>query len=295
MQSKEVKFPFFIIVDDGGFMEAIPDRASQVGLGVYETILDLAREYDLCLPICVTTQWLDPEGRGRKLPYAAELIALFRENAERLCIAYHGHTHEYCGHAGEFYCLDTNEAVPEQEQQDHIEASRRIFDFWSMPFPALCVPPYNAWEEGTTDRLLASAGVKTLVGYKTLRYKGLRYHWKGSKYLQFFPRTSIGLAGCDLAPDPFKVRKIRLYPRKTLLEFVKDHVRPQRLAARLRISHSLRNEPVHSYMTHIGNFFPDSMDFWRRLFDAVQENNQILFCKTYEDAAVLYERCSVKG
>jgi hypothetical protein len=283
------RYPFFLIVDDGGFDHVtLPYEKGKIDIHTYENILKLAKQYEIRIPICFTVKYLDKDnisGVGMSLDYIDELIEFLKNNAKYIEIGYHGLTHEYRNHVGEFFCLDSNMPVSENEQRDHIEKSKNIFDYWGMKFPELFVPPYHAWEEGVTDRILAEYGSKYLVSYKKLKFSNYRYSWNGSQYLTFLPRTSIGLSGEDCELNCNITRKIRFFPNKSIVDFTKSHIIPRGIFSRLRIEHSLIDQPVHSYMTHIGNFSDQALEVWNNIFDYVVNNKRLSLCKSNDDAA----------
>ncbi len=287
------KNPFFFIIDDGAFPYALPEKECPVGMKVYENILKIAKAFQVRIPICLTLKHLDSTGISKEadpVPYCDELVSFLKENQKYLEIGYHGLTHEYQQHVGEFFRLDTNQAVPEEVQREHIQLSQDIFESWGLNFPELFVPPYHAWEEGVTDRLLSELGVKYIVSMPILKVGAHHYTWKGSQHLAFYPRKSLGLSGSDCHFSMNDFRKIRFYPQKTVLEFVKDHIQPISLMSKLRIHHSLFPKPVHSFMTHIGNFFDESLDFWLKLFEYVEKNEELYLCRSNEDAMQFYNQ-----
>jgi len=293
------KYLFFIIVDDGGFDYAIEgEKESKLSMETYHNILKLAMEYDMRIPICFTMKYFDKENissLGKHLGYVDELVRFLKNNRKYIEIGYHGLTHEYDDHAGEFFCLDTGNRVSEKIQRDHIEKSKQIFDYWGLKFPEIFVPPYHAWEEGVTDKILSEYGVKYLISYRNIRYSGYRYKWEGSRYLEFLPRRSLGLNGADYDVHPDMIRKIKLFPEKKLVDFVTCHIIPQRFLTRIRIAKSFFNKPVHSYMTHIGNFSGQPMDFWYKIFDFVINRKDLRLCKSNEEAVCLYKELTAKS
>ncbi len=293
MKNNISKYPFLLIVDDGGFSYAQPNaQKSKVGMKTYDNILKLATEFNIRIPVCFTMKYLDTDnvsGEGTPLAYSDELIDFLKKNDEHIEVGYHGLTHEYEGHIGEFYCLDINRPVPEKIQRDHIEKSGRIFKYLGLTFPELFVPPYHAWEENVTDKLLSEFGVKYLVSQKELLFNGHRYRWQKSTHMEFLPRTFLGINSGDYELNVHATRKISFFPRMTLIEFAKCHIIPQGHFARIRIRRSLVNRPIHSYMTHIGNFSGDATDLWRRIFEFVVNSQHLQLCKSNREAVMYYE------
>jgi len=284
------KYPFFIIIDDGGFDFAVKgDKNSKITLETYNTILKLAKKFDMRIPICFTMKYLDKENIsrvGRPLEYVDKLINFLKKNKRYLEIGYHGLTHEYKNHIGEFYCLDINKPIPEKIQREHIEKSAKIFEYWDLDFPELFVPPYHSWEEGTTDKILAEYGVKYLVSQIKFTYGSHSYNWSRSKYLEFLPRSSLGIASKEYVLmglyknyGPFKW-KIR--------DFVKMFIIPRNPIINLYANRSIKQRIVHSYMTHIGNFIPQNYDFWIGLFEWVKKNTNLKLCKDNMEAIRYY-------
>jgi len=292
MNSKNKKYPFFIIVDDGGFDYATGrEKTGKICMDAYENIARLAREFKMRIPICFTAKFLDKEnisGIGEPLEYASQLVDFLKQNADNIEIAYHGLSHEYQNCTGEFFCLDSGARVPAAVQHDHIQKSAAIFEYWGFSFPNLFVPPYHAWEWGVTDKLLASFGVRYLVSCRRIKYGRRKYHWPDSKYLKFLPRAGMGIYGNDYDIDSRARRNIKFYPEKDIAGFAKDHIIPQKIFSRLRLSRSLINRPVHSYMAHIGNFSGESLDFWREIFSFAQSHDNITICRDCDQAAAMY-------
>jgi len=294
MRNNSKKYPFFLIIDDGGFDYLFPEKKEgKITMETYVNILKIAKKFDIKIPICFTTKYLDKEnisGTGAPLEYIDELIDFLKQNSKYIEIGYHGLTHEDDSHIGEFYHFEENKPVPEKIQREHIEKSKKIFDYWELDFPKLFVPPYHAWEEGVTDKILSEYNIKYLVSCKKIAFDKYKYRWSGSKYLEFLPRTSLGLSGNDYNLDLSMNRKIKFFPEKSLLDFVKCHIIPQKIFVRLRIEKSLLNFPVHSYMTHIGNFSKGTLDFWFKIFDFAANNKHLYLCKSNHDATDFYKK-----
>jgi len=284
--------PFLIVVDDGGFERAIPeDPRSVVGVDTYERIAELGRRFHVRIPVCFTLKSLDRLGRWgppRPLPYLCELFDLLAASADCIEFGYHGLCHEQEDGAHEFFDLRTGQRVPEATQRRHFEISRAIIRDCGLDFPRVFVPPYNAWEQGVTDRIAAESGVSCLLAYRSLRYMGRRYAWRDSPYLEVLPRTSLGVNGNDLDLHAGMSRAIRFGGRMPVVQFMERHVIPQRLPWRVRMSKTLKVRPVHSYMTHIGNFSARAMDCWNRLFEYVLQRKDLKLCTDWEQAAELY-------
>jgi len=270
------KYPFFIVIDDGGFDFAVyENRNSKISMDVYYTILKLAREFDIKIPICFTMKYLDKEnisGVGTPLEYADDLVDFLKENKKYIEIGYHGLTHKYKNHIGEFYCLDVNEPIPEKIQREHIEKSAKIFEYWNLDFPELFVPPYHAWELGVTDKLLSKFGVKYLVSFEKFRYNNYEYKWNASRYILFLPREDMG------------IYSYHTYLTEDRLKIAKKLILPRNIINNLRFRKRIFNKPVHSYMTHIGNFMPQNYDFWVELLNWVKDNPKLQLCRDNQNA-----------
>jgi hypothetical protein len=150
--------------------------------------------------------------------------------------------------------------VPEEIQQEHVYKSYLIFKDLQLDFPKLFVPPEHAWELGITDRILAEYGVRYLISHPHLTYEGQTYKWGNSPYLTFLPREDLGIWSHNtyLSIDKLEVVKRWILPRSTINNFL--------------FSRKLFNRPVHSYMTHIGNFMNGSYEFWKAFFRYVARN-----------------------
>ena len=271
------KFPFFIVVDDGGHPYAgTKGEWGEIGIAVYHTLLKLAGEFKLRIPICFTMKYLDKRnvcGFAEPLRYLDELMGLLRENQNLIEVGYHGLTHEYEDHPGEFYRIDIDLPVPASIQKEHIEKSADIFSHLGFDFPELFVPPYHAWEHGVTDRLVAQFGVKYLVSFPKLSFKGRVYSWSPSRFLHFLHREDLGLYSYHktLNDDHLKIAQKLALPRK--------------LSDRVRLRRTIFNPTIHSYMIHIGNFLPENYPFWKKLFEWVKDHPRIELCEDNRTAA----------
>ncbi len=264
---KQGKSPVLIVVDDGGFPSVNaynPDNpGEEIPFDVYKNLLKLARQFEIRIPICFTMRYLDVNnvsGCAEPPSYATELVDLVKNNQEYIEIGYHGLTHHYQHHVGEFYMLDIHTPVPEEVQREHIHKSSLIFNDLGLDFPELFVPPYHAWELGVTDKLLAEQGVKYLVSNFQVRHGRQKYRLSGSRYLMLLPREDMGIWSNDvkITVDKLKMVKRWLLPRSILDNF--------------RFSLKLSQKPVHSYMTHIGNFMNASYEFWEACFKYAQQD-----------------------
>jgi predicted deacetylase len=271
------RFPFFIVVDDGGHPCVGPQgHQYEIGIAAYRTILRLAEEFGIRIPICFTMKYLDKKnisGCAKPLDYVDELIGLLKANQKHIEVGYHGLTHEHEKHAGEFYCLDTGRPVPAALQEEHIEKSAEIFSYLGLDFPELFVPPYHAWEHGVTDELVSRLGVKYLVSFPKLAYGGHVYLWPPSRFLYFLYRGEIGLYSyhTDLNNRHLQTAQKLALPRK--------------LVVNLRHRRTLFNRRIHSYMVHIGNFLPQNYAFWMKLLTWAKESPRIVLCEDNRRAA----------
>jgi hypothetical protein len=287
-----LKFPFFFVIDDGGFDCALaPQKIGPVGLDIYRNIARLGKDFGVKIPVCFTLKYLDVKKISEfatPLPYAGELVSLLKENSSFIEIGYHGLTHEGVDGEAEFLSLIKNAHVPEQVQQSHISASAKIFESWGLQFPEIFVPPYNAWEPGVTDRLVAGVGGRYLIGVRGFSCNGHKYRWNSSEFIAFLPRTGVGLTGSDYNISEATTRKIPFYPRKTISDFMQSHVIPQGLVTRLRFSKKFSLDPVHSYMTHIGNFSKGAMPVWYKIFEWAMSNSSLVVCRDNKEAVSCY-------
>jgi len=291
--NKFKKYPFFIIVDDGGFEYAVyNDEKSKIDMGTYYTILKIAKEFEIKIPVCFTMKYLDKEnisGVGEPLEYLDELINFLKNNSQYIEIGYHGLTHEYEERIGEFFSLNKNEPVPEETQRNHVEKSKRIFNYWGLKFPELFVPPYHAWQEGVTDKILLEYGIKYLISQQENIYNGFRYRYMGSKYLIFLPRADLGVYSRDYSLDKNSYRKSKFFGKEKIGDYVRKHIIPRDFFTKVRLNGFLRQDrPVHSYVTHIGNFTPSCYNFWRELFSWVKKNKKLHLCKDNYEAIRLF-------
>jgi len=270
------KYPFFIIIDDGGFKSVgHGDKENRIDMKTYQTILKIAREFNIKIPICFTIKYLDKENiseYGTPLEDVDGLIDFLKKNKKYIEIGYHGLTHNYKNHIGEFYCLDVNEPIPEKIQREHIEKSAKIFEYWNLDFPELFVPPYHAWEPGVTDKLLSKFGVKYLVSFEKFRYNNYEYKWNASRYILFLPREDMG------------IYSYHTYLTEDQLKIAKKLILPRNIINNLRFRKRIFNKPVHSYMVHIGNFMPRNYGFWVELLKWVENNPILRLCRDSHSA-----------
>lgn len=292
MQKNNKIYPFFLIVDDGGFDFLFPEKnQGRIDMEIYYNILKIAKKFNIRIPICFTAKYLDKEnisGVGRSLEYLDELMRFLKDNSKYIEMGYHGLVHEHEGHTGEFSCLDVNKPVPEDIQRNYMEKSQKIFELWGLKFPELFVPPYHAWEKGVTDKILKEYGVKYIVSQPSLKFNGYIYQWEKSDYLQFYPRASLGIYGNDCNLNIKMFKGVGLGAKMRLLEFVQKNIIPQGPVTNIFVRHTLSNKPVHSYMTHIGNFSGQSLDFWYDLFDYAANNKNLHLCRSNEEAVKFY-------
>ena len=201
-----------------------------------------------------------------------DLFELLKKNKKYIEIGYHGLTHEYKNHVGEFYCLDTDEPISEKNQRDHIKKSAEIFEYWDLDFPELFVPPYHAWEIGRTDKILSEYGIKYTISFKKFRYNNYKYGLKDSQYLLFLPREDMG------------VYSYHTKLNQSQLKMSKKLILPRNIINNLHLRRNIFNKPVHSYMTHIGNFMPENYGFWTELLSWVESNPRLQLCKDNKSA-----------
>lgn len=288
------KYPFFFLIDDGGFNYALaPLKKGKITLNNYENILKIAKKFNLKIPICFTMKYLDKKnlsGQSQVLDYIDELIDLLKNNQQYLEIGYHGLTHEYQGQQGEFFCLSKNQPVPLAIQKQHFIKSKNIFDFWQLPFPQIFVPPDHAWQLGVTDKLASEFGVKYLISCQKMVFQNHHYQWQNSSWLKFLPRKSLGLNSNDFYLNPKQIRYLRFFPPKNLLDFVKSCIIPQGFLNRVRIHKTLFNQPTHSYITHIGNFSQASLQFWSQLLHLVSHNPHLHICQSNQEAVSYFDK-----
>ena len=274
------KYPFFLVIDDGAQPTVESEgRIHDVGIAPYQTVLRIADRFGLRIPICFTMKYLDTKnisGCASPLKYTDELIGLLKGNRSRIEVGYHGLTHQYQNHAGEFYCLDSGSPVPGAVQQEHIDKSAEIFSAMGFDFPEIFVPPYHAWERGVTDNLVSKLGVKYLVSFSRLEYKGRAYTWDRSNSVLFLDRDDIGIYSHHITLD------------EPHLMLAQKLVLPRSIINNLRFRRRLINRKVHSYMVHVGNFAPQNYLFWVRLLEWVQHNPVLELCENNQRAVDLF-------
>lgn len=277
------RYPVFVVVDDGGFPYVNANNPDNPGdtitFDAYTNILKLAKEFKIRIPICFTMQYLDihnVSGCAQPLSYATELVDLIKNNQEYMEVGYHGLTHQYKHHIGEFYLLDIHAPVPEEIQREHIYKSYLIFRDLGLDFPKLFVPPYHGWEPRVTDRILAEYGVRYLVSHLHLRFKGQTYKWSNSRYLTLLPREDMGIWNYDINLPIDKLDEVKrwLVPRSLINIFL--------------LSRRFVNKAVHSYMAHIGNFMNPNYAFWQAVFQYAEQDTGYELMKSNEDVVNKY-------
>jgi len=289
---EEKRWPFLIVIDDAGFPNVDSKRDSpEITMDFYSNVLNIAKQYKIRIPLCFTLKYLDVNQIGQDasaLPYAEELIAFLKDSAEFIEFGYHGLTHEYDGKPVEFFDIYTNSRVPYSIQHSHILASYQIIESLSLPKPEIFVPPGHAWQPGVTDKLLSEYGIKYIVSTPTLRFNKRLYRWEDSPFLTFLPRTSIGVYHDDTNLDGGIRKKTRLGSIVVNGDRVKKLICPRSIYYNLRWERRLTSTPIHSYMTHIGNFSNHSMGFWKEVLDSVLERKDIHVCRTNAEAERYY-------
>jgi len=278
IRDRDRKFPFFIVVDDGGFPYVNPKRRRQkIPIDAYETIVRLAKEFNTRIPVAFAMKYLDMHdvsGVGSPLHYAEELLALIRKNNDAIEVAFHGLTHDI-GDKSEFGPTNEDVSVIEDRQYDHVEKSRDVCKSLGLSFPKIFVPPYHIWQPGVTDRIVASFGGKYIISMRKIVLGSRTYLFEGSDHMLFLPRLPIGIENehTRLAADDLSLAKGILATdfRGIFKRF-------------LPFSGSM----AHSVMTHIGNFMPNNLSFWRELLKWIESNDKMAICKNNEEAVTTY-------
>ncbi|PTL34900.1 hypothetical protein CLG94_12440 [Candidatus Methylomirabilis limnetica] len=260
----------------------------------YCNVLSLAKQYKMRIPLCFTMKYLDvnhiaPE--SSPLPYAEELIALLKENTECIEFGYHGLTHEYKNKPIEFFDTYTNSNVPYNIQRFHIQTSFQIIESLFLSKPEVFVPPGHAWQLGVTDKILSEYGIKYLISVSELKFNERSYRWMDSQFLSFLPRTSVmEIYHADINLDKGVMRR-RSDGRLVLInaDSAKKAIYPRSLYYNLRHRRKFMSPPIHSYMTHIGNFSNQAMGFWREVLDSLLEREEIHVCHTNVEAEKYYK------
>lgn len=257
------KYPFFICVDDGGFpfiQDDIMLQKDPVPFVTYETILRLAKEFNLRIPIAFTMKYLDYQnisGFSQAISYAKKLIAFLEENCNYIEVAYHGLTHNYQNQPGEF-----SPRIPQSIQEDHIKKSKKIFESFGWSFPEIFIPPYHLWWPGVTDKILKSFGVKYIITSPK----------KKSRFLKVLPRGNLGIFSDDVNLKEGDIKRVKKY------------LTINSLFSNLRYHHRLSNQPFHSYITHIGNFMPSCFRFWLKFLSLINKKEDLYLVKNNQEA-----------
>lgn len=296
-ESDQALHPFLMVIDDGARPYLVEDGQKRpVPMESYELVLDLARDFNTCIPIAYTFRYLDYDnvsGLGGCLPYARELASFMTEYRDILPIYHHGLTHGYlyeiddwewveC-HA-EFYNLNDACAIPAEVQEKHLTLCDQICESLNLTGIDTFVPPCHAWEPGVTDRFLAKFGIKKLITVPDYRFGKHRYAYQSSHHLEVLPRKSLAIhhAMTEKALDQDRLQKAL------------NEVLPMPLKTRLRYYRTFKNPWLHSYYLHITNFYPETRDFWYRFFESLEKRNDIVLPSSDEEAYQLFQQGLVK-
>jgi hypothetical protein len=302
--AKQKQFPFFLLVDDCAFPRIDGETGEEIPFSAYETLLRLAESFDICIPLCFTMRYLDLEGRwsgSTPIPYAKRLVELVKKNPQHLMFCDHGLTHKLGTSNYEFFNPVTGEALNEQEHRMRLTIIRQIWDDLDLAFPEIMVPPSNSWVPELTDRLYAEAGCRYIVSIPHSKNRLLSRHllspggikkvftpqfkWPDhSPHLTLLSRRSWWLS-CD-----------RINPSGWLLQqIMRSLTQPCSGPFAALYNRTFSPFPVHSYMTHIGNFVGASAyDFWYKLFQWADAHQSIALARNFDEARLLYDSLTPK-
>ena len=283
---------FFLVIDDGGH-RFLPDNKTEIPFSAYLSILRLAQEFEIKIPIGVTMKYLDinnVSGASSPISYSEKLINLIKSNKNYFELADHGFSHRLNGTGSEYFDPRKSIRVSKKEHEEKICKNLLIYKDLGFSFPEIFIPPSNFWEEGVTDRLYSKYGAKYLIGCRhcwhdinqskvnfIINYLSPIYSWKDSDYLLFLPRIGCGLGGDDveLGCRLFKKIKRRIFPN-VLFDASKNRI--------------FFKSSYHSYMAHIGNFMgSSSFDWWFKVFKMCKEDRRVYFAKDNVDAVMFYQ------
>jgi hypothetical protein len=302
--NRQNKFSFFLLVDDCAFPKVNGDTGDDIPLLAYETLLRLAQTFELCIPLCFTMGYLDLAGRwpeSTPLSYAKQLVDLVKKNPQHLMFCDHGLTHKFKATTYEFFNPATGETMLGDEQQKRVATITQIWSDLDLPFPDIMVPPAHGWAPGITDRLYAEAGCRYIVSLphtkNPLRIKELLssagikksfapgYQWpEQSQYLTLLPRSSIWLRHDHLNPSGWILQKM-----------VRSLIQPCSGPFAALYNRGYNPYPVHSYMTHIGNFVgSDAFAFWSKILKWVKTHPAITLARNFDEALQLYDKVATK-
>ncbi|MBF0195574.1 MAG: hypothetical protein HQL71_13515 [Magnetococcales bacterium] len=301
---KQKKFPLFLLVDDCAFPRINGDTGELIPFSAYETLLRLAEAFDICIPLCFTMRYLDLEGRwsgSTPIPYAKQLVELVKNNPQHLLFCDHGLTHKLGNTNYEFFNPDTGEHLNEQEHRKLLKIIIQIWDDLDLDFPEIMVPPSNSWVPNLTDRIYAEAGCRYIVSISHSKNQLLsrdlfspggikkvftpKFKWPDhSPHLTLLPRRSW-LLSCN-----------RINPSGWLLQqMMRSLAQPCSGPFAALYNRTSLPLPVHSYMTHIGNFVGDhAFDFWYKLFHWADAHPSISLARSFDDARLLYDDLAPK-
>ena len=195
-----------LVFDDAGFGHVRPDgTGSPIPFGVYEHLLRLAKTTGTVIPVALTAKFIDTEnvaGLGMANPYAADLIALLKENSDWLPVWHHGLTHMYGDAQTEFLLYRGCQSLSEADHSRHFNLASLIFRAQGLA-PRVLVPPGHAWVQGLTDRIAADFDIHAIAirefektsmrHWLTAPWKPYQMIWQPSAFIKSHFRLGLGI------------------------------------------------------------------------------------------------------
>ena len=289
-----IPVPFFFVVDDAGFSTVLPDgRGETIEFGAYENLRILAEQFGLRIPLCFTMKFLDLDNRSgvaTPLPYAEKLLAYLESHSPLFEFGDHGLTHQFEQSFYEFFNPFTGEAPPREVQEQHVACCEEIWtEGLGLPMPRIFVPPSHGWQQDVTDQAYAAVGIQHLIslpqqkaspwgsggfpGGKSFQFFQPVHAWQPSSFMNFFPRSSMGLPLAGPAPGRMQTK------------FIKNIVASRSSLGRCFLCRKWLPWRAHSFMTHIGNFMGQkNLQFWQEFLTWVSNNPRLKLITSHDEA-----------
>lgn len=286
---------FFLVVDDGGFEQIMPDaKGPRIPFSAYRNLLTLAETFDIQIVLACTTAFLDiHRATPKATPHqdSKALVALLEQHNDRLLVADHGYSHLFQGRYTEFFDPQLG-SRDEQEQRQHIEYSLQVYESLGWAPPTLAVPPAHGWEPGVTDRLYAEHGFTHLSSMLWLKrhFNGLRdifshnplrlfqprhQYPNSSEHLQILPRIGLNIPAGTTLESSLQLWRTRasVLPTPTLISWL--------------IHRRLPDQP-HNYIAHVANFVSDdALQGFITLFEELQKKG-VYLAKSFDESLQLF-------
>ncbi|HWR39193.1 MAG TPA: DUF2334 domain-containing protein [Patescibacteria group bacterium] len=278
------KSSFYLVVDDCGMptIGAPIFSKQRIGMGHYQVIVDLAKEFGITVMLAFSTAWLNSTNKEYQQTYEwNNILRLLDKNREYWELAFHGWDHSANGTQTEFYDLEHDQRIDYDVQETHFGMGMEMLKKSGLGPTKYFVPPGHAWELGVTDKIAEKFGIKYMVtNFKTMENT---YQYSSKSYVKLLNREGVGInyneEQLDLNPPK---RRIKHWSFPVTPQFASSLVHTRPLHLRL-MKMELKPKHLHSYMAHIGNFDPESRQFWRQFFRGLKRR-EIHLCRSAAEA-----------